>query len=319
MNRLFIVLLSLLCMGLTVFLHSCIPGTTGPFGITLTDAPIDDPLYPQVFVTISEIQLDGKALEAFGNPTTIELSALQNGATVDLLEADLPIGDYQSLTLVLNYDQDENGETPGCYAMTTYGRKINLANGQGGKIELALQQEISIVEDQERDMVLDFDLRKSIRAGLPGDEGELNFIDPSHMTQALRLVDAPTAGNVKGSLTLSSSLPEINPVIVYAYPRGSFERSQEEWDPDGDGITYEGAITSSKAILVNNEYSFTLSFLPPGEYDLVFLAYNTIDFFVDFKGYLRSPQAAPETFLHPITVTAGQDNPVSFTLDQLIE
>ena len=106
----------------------------------LTDAPIDNANVEAVFVTVAEVKVDGRSLEGF-NKTTLELSSLVNGKTSTLGNLDLQAGSYSNLELVLDYNTDAAGNTPGCYVATANGEKDKLA-ASTGKISIADSYEI---------------------------------------------------------------------------------------------------------------------------------------------------------------------------------
>ncbi len=92
--------------------------TKGRVNLEITDAPSDDPNIKGVFVTVAEVKIDGKTFDGFKGKTTIELSAYHSGRTEALGLGELETGSYKELTIVLDYETDAQGNSPGCYALT---------------------------------------------------------------------------------------------------------------------------------------------------------------------------------------------------------
>ena len=54
--------------------------TSGSTSVYITDSPVDDAEVEAVFITVSEVMINGKSIEGF-NTTTIEISSLTEGRT----------------------------------------------------------------------------------------------------------------------------------------------------------------------------------------------------------------------------------------------
>jgi hypothetical protein len=75
----------------------------------MTDAPIDNANVEAVFVTVSDIMVDGTSLEGFSR-TTFDLSALVDGKTETLGKLKLEADSYSDIQLELGYATDAEGE-----------------------------------------------------------------------------------------------------------------------------------------------------------------------------------------------------------------
>ncbi|MEL6135524.1 MAG: DUF4382 domain-containing protein, partial [Bacteroidota bacterium] len=243
----------------------------------------------------------------------LKISELQAGLTAQLVEAEVASGDYDNITLVLDYDKDDEGNAPGCYAMTTYERKIDLANGKSGEEKISLTKALSLDAEEEVNLVIDFDLRKSIRSSQPGDESELVFVEGNDLSSALRVVNKAETGTIRGNLL--SELPSssaVNTYIIYVYKAGDFDKDVERLDSDGDGITFEKAVTSTLVnVAPGRTGEFSLHYLESGAYTLVVEAYESEEFFRYSVGYLNTVGA--ETVGIPISVNVQEDTNISLT------
>ncbi|MCI4670030.1 MAG: DUF4382 domain-containing protein [Bacteroidia bacterium] len=303
-----------------LLLVSCDPATLARLiGISITDGPIDDPLYGDVFITVDGIKIDGKKLDGFQRQT-INISELQNGISTSLFKDEVAVGTYESISLILDFDKDDSGEVPGCYANTVYGRKITLANYRTGKQEVTIEGEFVVDEDEDSEFVIDFDLRKTIRGDRPGDEGELSFIDVGEMGKALRMADSKETGNLQLELTLEASLPEAAlGYLIYVYPKGGFDRNAEFLDSDGNGINFENAVVSGKIVLESTGGigTATLPFILEGDYELVIEAYERYEFSQTRLGYLAIQ--GQESVVTPFSISKGKKTELGLNGTSIIE
>ncbi|MEO1807620.1 MAG: DUF4382 domain-containing protein [Bacteroidota bacterium] len=311
-TRLFLSLL--LCGFLSFSISGCnLSQIIASLYMDITDAPIDDPLYQDVYITIAGLEVNGKKLEDFGEKQTIKISELQAGVTAQLVNAEVAAGEYDNITLILDYDEDVDGTAPGCYAMTSYERKIDLANGKTGEQKISLTKALNLSADEEVNLVIDFDLRKSIRSSQPGDESELVFVEGNDLVSALRVVDKAEAGTIKG--TLLSELPSssaVNTYVIYAYKPEDFNKDTERFDSDGDGIAFEKAVTSTLVtVLPGRSENFSLHYLEAGTYTLVIEAYESEEFYRYPVGYLKTVGA--EVVGVPVNVKVQEETTINLT------
>lgn len=300
-------------------LQGCFPGATGPLSVSGTDAPIDDPLYTDVFFTISDIQLNGKSIEDFDGPMTLNISQLRNGITTELIDAEVSTGEADDITIVFDLAKDADGNAPGCYIATSYGRNIDLGNARGGDLAVRLLKDLEIREDEPLNLVIDFDLRKSIRTSQPGDESEMVLVDKTDLEKAFRIVREEETGTISGQLTNEVFNQEfVNHFNIYAYRKGTFDKNSEQYDTDGDGIAFENAVTSVRvAVFSGATQPFSLHFLEEGEYDLVFEAYEVLEIYSLAVGMLQPIGQAD--LVVPVTVVAGKTTQVAVSGDAVVQ
>lgn len=231
----------------------------------VTDAPIDNADVEAVFVTVTDVKVDGKSLEGF-NATTINLKALTDGQTETLGNLDLNAKSYSNLELVLDFDMDASGNEPGCY--------VEMADGTKDKISaaantIAVNDSFEVIANAANEVVLDFDLRKTIK-----EEGSVNsdfeFVTMAELASGIRTVNATATGSIEG--TVDQGQQEADRIVVYAYKKGTFNAETETQGQGSSNITFANAVTSAEVKGIANSYS--LNFLEEGEYELVFVAYN---------------------------------------------
>lgn len=234
---------------------------TGKANIEITDAPSDDPKIKGVFVTIAEVKVDGKTFEGFKGKTTIELSAYHSGKTEVLGLSEIETGSYSNISLVLDYDKDANGNSPGCYALTKDNEKEDLGTGNESTTEIKVTNNFVIEENETTNLVIDFDLRKAVKSE---NDSEYSFVAKSELEASLRLVDKSETGDIKGNC--DHDYNESAKIVVYAYTKGAYSTAET------NGETKFKKAKTSATVTADNK--FTLAFLEEGEYELVFADYK---------------------------------------------
>lgn len=232
----------------------------------ITDAPIDNANVEAVFVTVSDIKVDGTSLEGF-NKTTFDLAALVNGQTKTLGNLQMEAGSYADIELVLDYDTDANGNSPGCY--------VEMIDGEKDKIEAAsgnidVSDTFEVFASNSNEIIIDFDLRKTIKEEQGALETDFNFVTLSELTAGIRAVNKETTGEIAG--TVSDSQNTSDKIVVYAYEKGTYNAEVETQGQGESNVRFANAITSAEAGGINNSYS--LNFLAEGEYELIFVSYT---------------------------------------------
>ncbi|WP_424989168.1 DUF4382 domain-containing protein [Flagellimonas sp.] len=261
-------------MGTVIMMFSCSEdnATENPEGETynttykITDAPVDHAEIEAVFVTVSDVRVDGTSLEGF-TKTTFDLSALVNGQTKTLGDLQMEAGSYSNIELVLDYEADMDGNSPGCY--------VEMADGTKDKIESA-SQTINITDSFEvfttntNEIIIDFDLRKTLKEEEGTLESDFNFVSTSELSAGLRTVNKETTGEIKG--TVNDTQDTSDKIVVYAYEKGTYNAEVETQGQGESNIRFANAVTSAEVGGINNSYS--LNFLASGEYELIFVSYT---------------------------------------------
>lgn len=251
------------------------PEETSQTTFKITDAPIDDAQVEGVFVTLADVRVDGQSLEGFSK-TTIELSTLVEGQTLTLGTLDLAADSYSSLELILDTQTDAAGNTPANY--------IALANGTKEELEASAEtirvtDGFEVIAGAANEVVIDFDLRKTITKTQGTLEADYAFASTSQLQAGIRVVNEQVTGEIEGTVTDSQDYAET--IIVYAYPEGTFNAEAET---QGE-VQFANAVTSSKVSGLDSSYS--LNFLEEGSYELVFASYEETEGSVNFATLLE--------------------------------
>lgn len=212
-----------------------------------------------MFVTVAEIKVDGRTFSGFQGPKTINVLELQNGNTLNLGSSQAAAGSYSKVDLVIRSVKDASGSEPGCYVQKTDGTKEKLELSGNGMAEISLKpRDFKVEENGNRTIVMDFDLRKAVRAE---SNGKASFVSKSKLESAVRAENQAITGNIRGNI--SNSAAAGSRMVVYVYKKGSFIANSEI---NGNDTKYPNAVTSAR---VDGSGNFTLAFLPEGEYEVV--------------------------------------------------
>ena len=257
-------------------LAACNDDSSEPMGkgtaeFEVTDAPSDDASLKGVFVTVADIKVDGKSVSGF-TKQTIDLKAYQQGNTKLLATAeDLDAKSYSKLTLVLDLENDADGNSPGCYALTNDNVKYKLKTATNGVAEIAINKSWKVVANTTSKFVIDFDLRKSL-AYSDNPDVRYTFVNDENLRAAIRLVDRENTGTITGEYQAEST--DADKIVVYAYKKGTFNETTET-TPQGDNhLLFAHAVASSEVKQSLSGRTFKLAFLEPGEYELYFAAHD---------------------------------------------
>ncbi|MGB7394403.1 MAG: DUF4382 domain-containing protein [Pricia sp.] len=231
----------------------------------ITDAPVDHANVEAVFVTISDVKVDGTSLEGFSK-TTIELSALVDGKTETLGNLDLEAGSYSSIELELDYATDAAGNAPGCYVATVDGEKDKI---EASASSIDVGDTFEVFAEASNEVVIDFDLRKTIKEEQGSFPSDFEFVSMSELSAGIRALNEKSTGMIEGSADDSGDFEKI---VVYAYKKGSFDAEAETKGKGESNVTFANAVTSSAVASADGFYS--LNFLSEGDYELVFASYT---------------------------------------------
>ena len=235
----------------------------------VTDAPIDNAEVEAVFVTIANVSVDGKSLEGF-NATTVNLAALVNGKTEALGNLDLQAKSYSSIVFELDFDKDVNGDAPGCYVEKANGEKDALVATSN---KITINDTFEVLANATNVIVIDFDLRKTIKEEKDGLSSDFNFVTMAELTAGIRTVNAELTGKISGSANDANNTSD--KIIVYAYEKGTFNADVETQGKGESEVTFANAVTSAEVKGLSGSYS--LDFLEEGEYELIFASYKEDD------------------------------------------
>lgn len=303
-----------------VFLISCDdsnePVGKGNIQFEITDAPTDDANVKGVFVTVTDIKIDGKSIGGIAR-TTIDLKAYNEGETKVLAMANqFDAKTYGKVTLVLDLNVDANGASPGCYVQTVDGARYKLKNTADGMAEVVIAKSFEVASNSTTRVVLDFDIRKGI--AYDANEGvKYRFVSDGGLGGAVRLVMREKSGVIKGIYSDNSAGSA--KVVVYAYRKGTFSASTET-QPQGENQTYfMNASGSSEVKSGLNGRGYTIAFLEEGDYELYFASYEeTPSGKASYTGLLQAETSVDGSVGNRIAVEAGATVAISTVIKGIL-
>jgi hypothetical protein len=179
---------------------------TGTLSIKLMDTPFPINLVSEANVTINKIEVRKDQSESEGNPFlvlskeefTYNLLDLQNGVTTNLVEIEVPVGDYNLIRLyVSNADIKLNDET-------VYNLKVPSGDETG--IKIFIEPSIRVVGGLTTELVLDFDVSQSFV--VQGDPFTPAGINGFIFTPVIRAANVSTSGSIEGKVIDDSNVLE---------------------------------------------------------------------------------------------------------------
>lgn len=286
----------------------------GKLTVKITDAPSDDANIQATFVTVADVKVEGQSVEGFSKQT-IKVSDLQAGKTQVLFDGDLQAETYDNITLVLDYESDASGNSPGCYVMDNEDAKHDLNSSTSTTGEIELDKSFMVDANGSTELVVDFDLRKSIVHNTnTGETSKYKFVTAAELQNSLRLESAEKCGDIKGKSTNNFNESEL---IVYAYHKGDYNAGTETQGQGSSNVLFAKAVTSAK---VKTDGSYQLSFLEEGDYEIHVASYEeesgTGKFI--FKGMLNAESSVSGLLMNNISVQAKANVVLNFNVLALL-
>jgi hypothetical protein len=262
--------------GLALMLVACGDGdgggntSTGTLNLDITDASVDAAMAVVVEFTGVELQhsggerIDYDFVDDLGDPEPrqIDLLALTGGTTEILLEdVTLTAGDYSWIRLKVNAERGVIDS----YIDLLDNTRHSLYVPSGANSGLKLNRGFNVPEDGMASFTIDFDLRKSVH--YPSNNEDDYILRPT-----LRLVDGNTDGALSGIVTGIENDPDCTDNLESIGAVYVFETADVVDDVDGVGDPVTSAIVPNDGV-----YSYTVAFLPQGDYRIDFTCDADID------------------------------------------
>ena len=181
-----------------IILSGCKKTVDGPgkLSIKITDDPFNMSFVESATVTITKIEIR-KAGNNNSNPftllsedsVTLDLSKLRNGITAELLNLEIPQGDYDLIRLYIDRASLKIKDQP-------YAYNVKVPSGKQTGIKIFISPALSVEGGLSSELLLDFDLSKSfvMRGNLDLSAGVNGFI----FKPCIRATNNSTAGRIEG-------------------------------------------------------------------------------------------------------------------------
>ena len=315
--------ISLLSLGLLACGGSGGGSSEGSLSVDITDAAVDgaEMVYVQFTgVTVKPKNSEAETLALTGDSQTcqnlidgidptptpdgqgtvrcIELKELQGTESTSLLDGvTLNSGDYSWMRL----DVDAERDTMDSIIVLDGGGTESLYIPSGSETGLKLNSAYTILAGGSHNFVIDFDLRKSVNdpQGFPD----------YRLKPSLRIVDLAESGNIIGTvdaslLTADGCTGDVNTgdgFAVYVYEGGANAIIGEEG-------SLNAPLTSASVSLNDAAWEYTVGYLAPSEYAVVFTCQASDDSAENATDGITFVESSDS----PITVIADQDSTVNF-------
>jgi hypothetical protein len=298
-----ILIITFLVISSFFFLHSCTKeddgmGERGTLSLKITDAPSDDDQIKGIFITIAGIKVNGKPIRNFV-PQTIEISSYNNGKTKLILEKKLAAKQYRNITLVLDKEKNDRGDTPGNYVLTDDNMKHDLFEQVNSSEEIGIIKDFEILPGAETRLVIDFDLRKAVVHGENVAGYTYRFADNNGLQQAVRIVDESKTANITGKVYKRGK--DDDKMLVLLYRKGEFDDFKETSERK---ILFPGSVSSAS---IDQDDNYRLSFVEEGEYEIKVASFKNSGNGYHFTGFLKTTSKRTGTLLNDISVSAGSE------------
>lgn len=142
------------------------------------------------------------------------------------------------------------------------GTKDQISNEEN---TLTLGKDFLITENENTNLVVDFDLRKTIKE----DNEDFELVSEANLEGGIRVVNRDESGVIQGNC--NDLLAGADAVIVYAYKKGEFNRSLEIQGNQNTNLQFTNAVSST---MVDTNGNYELHFLEAGDYEIHFAAYE---------------------------------------------
>jgi hypothetical protein len=253
------------------------------FSLRVTDAPLDDVVAVVMrFTAVRVRNVDGDwSSYVFETPREIDLLKLQGAATEDLL-IDMPLdkGDYDEIRLFVDEAPMSN------YVDLGVGGLVEMEVKDGSKKGLQVKGDFSVTRSRQASLVIDFDLRKSLKYSKDKASSTSKKSKKSKgytFKSKLRLVSYRGSGHIRGLVDpalLSSSaecsdndVDSFNAVYVYAGHDAKLEDIDESKKKPRGPLT----TTTVKYDSDSGTYRYEAGFLPEGEYTVAITCNADLD------------------------------------------
>ena len=178
-------------------------GGPGKLTVKITDDPFNINYVESATITITKIEIrkaganDGDPFLVLSeNPVTIDLFQLRNGITEELVNLEVPQGDYDLIRLYVDEASLKIKDQPDAY-------RLKVPSGQQTGIKVFIKPEIHVEGGISAELLIDFDLSRSfvMRGNMEHAAGVNGFI----FKPVIRATNNSTAGRIEGFVTDNST------------------------------------------------------------------------------------------------------------------
>jgi len=178
--------------------------------VSITDDPFPVEFIEEASVTITKVEIRQKDnnesypfLTLFEDTIEFNLLELRNGVVAELLELEVPVGDYDLIRLYVDNASISIKE------FSTYDLKVPSGSQTG--IKIFIDPDLRVAGGLTTELLLDFNLDKSFI--LKGNSDSPAGIKGFNFTPVIRAVNNSTAGTIQGIVSDTSSVVLANAAV----------------------------------------------------------------------------------------------------------
>ncbi|MGH8442301.1 MAG: DUF4382 domain-containing protein [Nevskiaceae bacterium] len=225
----------------------------GTVQLDVGDAPVDDAdrvVVQFTGVTLERTDGDDESF-TFNPPRPIDLAAQVEGATVALLDGtSVQEGDFEAVRLRVSAD---GSGTDSFVEVGGIARPLLLAEIDRPRLRVA--RPFTVVRQEETQLIVDFDLRKSVHTPDSG-------TSPYELRPSLRVVDPEDVGAIAGTVSAALAGASGCRPAVYVYTGHSATANDE-----GSALP---PFASARVRVAGADFFYRVPFLPAGNYTAAF-------------------------------------------------
>jgi hypothetical protein len=192
------------------------PGNSGPgkLVVKVTDDPFNINFVESATITINKIEIgnagpnDTSAFIILTNDTaTFDLMQLRNGITQELINLNIPQGNYDMVRLYVSQASLKIKDQPVEY-------KVKVPSGSQTGIKILITPSLTIEGGLTSELLLDFDLARSfvMRGNMSHSAGVNGFI----FKPVIKAINNSTAGRIEGIVTDTANAKLVNASVWIA-------------------------------------------------------------------------------------------------------
>jgi uncharacterized repeat protein (TIGR02059 family) len=188
--------------------NASLTGGPGRLSVKITDDPFNINIVEYATVTITKIEIrkagdnDGDPFIVLSeHPVTIDLFQLRNGITDELVNMEVPLGNYDLVRLYIEEASLKLKENDNIF-------NLKIPSGMQTGIKVFVNPEIHVEGGLTSELILDFDLSKSfvMRGNIHQSEGVNGFI----FKPCVKASNNSTSGRIEGFVKDSSLVKIVN-------------------------------------------------------------------------------------------------------------
>lgn len=262
---------------LCLFILSCErQDSTGTLDLRMTNTLLLDDSVQGVYITLSDLYVDGEAFGTEELPRVVNLLELEQDTFFMMGIASVLAKMHTHIRLIINNVETPDGNSPGSYVQWYSGAKFPLSTAT--ETEFIASNAFTIPLDGSNTVSIEINLRKAIQKD---SLGNYRWRSADVLRHSFRSFSLRNSGLVKGTCTIPPTLQN-SKIVLHGYLKGSYLGVQE-LSPDEQGLIFPNALVSTT---VNADGSYVLGYVPESQLLLLIARYEKVNGEWVFQSFL---------------------------------